>query len=157
MGRVGIMVVLAIGSALAGCARPAPAPVPSVLRGPPDPPLSGGPLTVHLVWAGSADLDLVVTDPAGTTHSAETDTGVVAADVGCTADHGAETGGIETATFAAPARGRYVVRVDHSASCGDAAPIDYRILLDRGARRRVVTGTATPLQRTPNAAEIVVP
>ena len=125
--------------------------------GPPDPPLTGGPLTVHLVWVGRADLDLTVTAPDGATYSAERGAGVIAQDVGCPGAHDANPGGIESATFRAPAPGRYVVRVDYAVPCADDAPVAYRVLLDTGARRRVVTGTATPLQRTPNAAEIVLP
>jgi len=157
MRRAEVTAIVAIGMLVVGCAQPVAAPAPAARRGPDDPALSTEGLVVHLVWDGSADLDLVLTDPAGATFSAEQGGPVVARDVGCHAGGQRIDGGLETATVPMPTPGRYRVGVDYAAPCGDAEPVAYRILLDTGGRRRVVTGTATPLQRTPNAAEIVLP
>jgi hypothetical protein len=158
MRRLALMATL-LGGGLVGCAAapPAPAPPPvapaAVL---PDPPVAAHGLAVHLVWAGPADLDLFVTDPQSVTFSGEHGRGVVAADVGCK-EAVRNGGGVETARWEAPATGRYRVGVEFAAPCGAPVAVPYRVLVDLDGTRRTTEGTATPLQRTPNAVEVVVP
>lgn len=144
-----------VGALLAGCAggRSAPAPDAIVL---PEPALATRGLVVSLVWAGPADLDLFVTDPAGVTVSADRPAGVLAADVGCEElARGVEA--VETARWPAPVRGRYQVGVGFPVACGDAEQVPYRVIVDVAGRRRTFSGTAAPLQRAPSAVEFHVP
>lgn len=121
----------------------------------PAPPVVASGLAVHLVWRGDADLDLVVTDPAGETYAADRPGTVMSGDVGCPA--AASGGGVETATWDAPATGRYRVGVAYPEACDEAGAVEYRILVDVDGRRRATDGIAVPLQRTPNAVEVVFP
>jgi hypothetical protein len=140
---------LVAGGLVAGCApvRPAPAPAAAAALAP-----TG--VRVHLVWAGPADLDLLVTDPGGRTYSVEHPGDVIAGDAGC---ERAEGVAVETASWAAPPSGRYRVGVDFPQACAATDAVPYRVVVDVAGARRVVDGTATPLQRTPNAVEFVVP
>jgi hypothetical protein len=161
MRRLAFTVSVA-GVLLAGCAGGPPVAEPPVVAPTaaplalPDPPVVATGLAVHLVWAGPADLDLFVTDPAGETFSVDRPGDVVAGDAGCTSD-GGSTDGIETARWATPVAGRYRVGVDFPAACGDVGGVPYRVLVDVAGTRRRIDGTATPLQRTPNAVELVIP
>lgn len=159
MGRFVLGALVASGL-LAGCAPvpPAPAPVPAAATAPavalPEPPLAPTGVRVHLVWAGPADLDLLVTDPSGRTYSVEHPGDVIAGDAGCERAGGVA---VETASWTAPPPGRYRIGVDFPQACAATDGVPYRVVVDVAGARRVVDGTATPLQRTPNAVEFVVP
>lgn len=109
-------------------------------------PAASNALVVQLVFDGSADLDLYVTDPlTETVYFANTPTksgGALEADRTC--DDPPRR--IETVVFERPLAGRYRVGVDHIRSCGPAAPAPFAVRAMSGERRVEATG-ALPLGR----------
>lgn len=122
---------------------------------------AAGTLRVRLAFAGTADLDLYVTDPQlETLYYANTPVrsgGVLAEDQRCDAERGAALR-IEVADFSAPLEGRYRVGVDYPSACdGDEDVAPYALSIEWDGGRRELRGLAEPLRFEPIVIEFDLP
>ncbi|GAB4215058.1 MAG: hypothetical protein OHK0013_40260 [Sandaracinaceae bacterium] len=115
-------------------------------------PLGQGDLEVAMTMALPTDLDLYVTDPAGTTVYYGNDEGFsggrldLDANAACSGNMGVQAEHIYWPSGAAPA-GTYSVRVAHFESCVGGQPVDYRVTVRACGETVVLTGRFTGMGR----------
>ena len=111
-------------------------------------PLGQGDLEVAMSMSVATDLDLYVTDPAGTTVYYGNNDGFsgghldLDANAGCGGNMGVQAEHIFWPTGGAPA-GNYSVRVAHYRSCVGGARVDYRITVRACGETTVINGRFT--------------
>jgi len=111
-------------------------------------PLGQGDLEVAMSMSLATDLDLYVTDPAGTTVYYGNDGGFSGgrldqdANAACSGNMGVQAEHIFWPTGAAPS-GTYSVRVAHYESCVGGQPVDYRVTVRACGETVVLTGRFT--------------
>jgi hypothetical protein len=111
-------------------------------------PLGQGDLEVAMTMSLATDLDLYVTDPAGTTVYYGNDGGFsggqldLDANAACSGNLGVQAEHIFWPTGRAPA-GTYSVRVAHFRSCIGGAAVDYRVTVRACGETVVLTGRFT--------------